>query len=408
MSLIICLFVTMTVFMLTESTQLIPNQKIQTPLQRIISVQIKNGDKKSSFMLNRDATTYELYRKAESLGIIEPTRDTILWEDSGRVIIDDSSMMLLLLLPPSPNPRIPQQAMLSVFNVDQIMLTVHIINGLKTWSFTTHCGMSASEVYHQAIQMGIMDNADQFELQYDNDRILGLYSDPPPILLNAIDPFHPHSLTLYVSPVPEGFLLFAMFRDMTPYQDLPFWKYAQFCRDNQWHELCSSLSGMKEYNRDYNGCPDANKSVITHLDEGTGQWVHHIHVDNVPSLSGQLHLKYVPQTVRSLTVRGMSVSVQINELRQSSLKELEFGFQKVVGINVPALIRLTEAPLEILRLPTSKLWEGAVAKLLEMLTHSRAIGLIQLELIEFSGGKRIYYDSDNKTYLYRSEPSHKR
>ena len=359
-----------------------------------------------SFSLNPDATTHELYKGAESFCIIEPSRNTVLWEDSGRVIPDDSSMMLMDILPPSSSPKIPPHAMLTVFNVDQIMLTVHIINGLKMWSFTTHCGMTVADVYQQAVRMGIMENADQFMLQYDNDQILGLYADPeaPAILLDAIDPFHPQILTLFVSPVPEGLLLFAMFRDMAPNQDIPFWEYARFCRDNPWHELCSSLSRMMEFHKEFQGnlnVDDMMESIVSRPDEETGQWNHDIYVDTVPSWSGQLNLAYLPRTVRSLCLKGINVSLSIKDLRQSSLKELELQFQKVIGISVAALTRLTGSQLEILRLPTAEVRESDVEKVLEILNHSKGVGLIELELIEFAGGKWVVYDSDNEQYIFR-------
>ena len=196
----------------------VPHEPSIHDQQNMIRVRIKNGNKMRSFLINSDATTSELYRNARWVGIMDPAITNVLWEYSGRVIPDDPSVMLLDMLPPPPSLDTPHQTILSVFSAEKIIITVHISNGSKIWSFTTHCGMTVDALYQHAVDMGIMENADQFMLQFEDDESSDniLESDPDPsmpskILLNVIDPLNPNQLKLFVSPVPEGLLLFAMF-----------------------------------------------------------------------------------------------------------------------------------------------------------------------------------------------------
>ena len=78
-----------------------------------------------------------------------------------------------------------------------------------------------------------MDNHFQFSLRYrdDSERVL-MYDfnpwTPQRRLLDCIDPKHPNGWDLIVLPFPEGVLLYAMFREMAPNQNIPSWNYALF------------------------------------------------------------------------------------------------------------------------------------------------------------------------------------
>ena len=193
---------------------------------------------------------------------------------------------------------------------------------------------------------------------------------------------------------------------MTPNQNVPFWEYAEFCNDNPLHELCASLSGIHEF-EGFSDMKRMRESVISQVDRETGEWVHDIHVDghDIPSWNGQLHLRYIPKSVRSLSLHGMNLTVHINELQGSLLKLLKLDFERVVGISVAALTRLSGLQLEILRLPSAELRQKDVHDVLRMMDHSRATGSIHLNVIELAGGKRIVYDFETGRYVFWSVES---
>ena len=195
-------------------------------------------------------STSELYRNAESIGILDSINmKMVLSKTNSRVIPDDPFMNLMAITPPS------RQLILKVFAAKQIRITIHITNGNVTKSFTMKAKIRTKDVYQKAVVIGIMDNCFQFLLRYQYGGYRILIDDFHPsmhqqILLDCIDMKHPNELRLFVAPLPEGVLLYALFQDMAPNQDIPSWKYAQFCVRNPWHVLCPSLSRRIEYEDD--------------------------------------------------------------------------------------------------------------------------------------------------------------
>ena len=384
----------------------------QTAYQKqMIRVRIINGDEMVSFLMDSADTTAELYRSARSFGMLSPLNDTVLWEYSGRIIPNGPSRQLPpILTPPSlPSLKMPRELILYVFAMDQIEITVHITNGDITKSFVVNAATKTDEIYQKAVDIGIMDNFYQFLLryQYATDPTfvpVANHSTRAHTLLDSIDLSHPNELSLIVSPIPEGVLLYRMFQDMTPNQNIPSWNYAQFCIRNPWHVLCSSLSRRIQY--EDNVHPEVDLTDIQEskqkVENQTEDSFNDIDVLNVPTWSGILHLEHIPPSTRSMVLKGASVTLNFQTLRFSSLKELTLDFDEIIGLDIGAL---SGSSLEVLRLPShSGLPEEEVADTLAMLNSMRAQEQTQLGVIDFGGGWRkqrmIWYNPRNGDYDY--------
>lgn len=374
------------------------------PMQPWIRVRIKKDDKMESFFMNVDATAAALHRHVESLEIVNPLNSTILWENDSLLhfIPDEPSISLLDILPPPSlaNLVMPHQLNLSVIDMNQIDITIQITNGNQNKSFEANAGTRTNEVYQKAVDIGILDNFYQFILRYQSQPDRTLINDASPStapikLLNVIDLKSPNELKLVVSPVPEGVLLFWMFREMSPNQQVPSWDYAQFCNQNPWHELCSSLSGRVGY--------ESNMTVSATAEE-VEDAVSNIRVVNVPTWSGRIHLEHIPRTVRKMTLKGQSIRVNFDSLRYTAqtLKELTLDFVEGIGLDV---VSLSGSSLEILRLPSHPGLRAAdVHGVLEMLTTMRAKNKIHLKMVVFGrkNGQQqiIWYAPEARKYEY--------
>ena len=378
----------------------IPYQRTRTPLQQMIQISITNvnGNTKESFLMSADTSTSDLYRNAECIGILDPINmQMVLSESNGVVIPDDPCMSLLTITPPS------RQLILKVLAAKQIRITIHITNGNVTKSFTMKAKTRSKEVYQKAVDIGIMDNYFQFSLRYQYGGYRVLSDDFHPsmhqqILLDCIDMKHPNELRLFVAPLPEGVLLYALFQDMAPNQDIPSWNYAQFCVRNPWHVICDSLSRRIEYEDDMDTVINSKMSSNNDVED----WANDIYVVNVPMWSGVLLLQHTPKSVRSMTLKGYSVRVNFQTLHFSSLRELTLDFEEIVGFDIVAL---SGSSLEILRFPSNPgLQEYHVDGVLKLLTTMRGRGDIRLDKIDFgrAGTEQnvIWYNKEAKTYEY--------
>ena len=387
-------------------------------LPHLLRILVDNGEQQKSFLLNPEATTAELYRKAEATGIMDPIKleflTQVIWDPDQterRIIPDHPSIKLLSILEPSilPNLVRPRQLSLSVFAMEQIAIVVRITNGNVTKSFMANARTRTSEIYQRAVHIGIMDNFYQFLLrcQHDTNRMLihdsnSSNSIHPPTIMDCMNPRNPNELRLIVSPFPDGVLLFAMFRYMSPNQNIPSWSWADFCARNPWHVLCSSLSRRIEYedNVDYTDVAISNSLNLVPMNQ-VEDWANDIYVVNVPTWSGVIHLEHIPRSVRCMNVKGHSVSVDLRALRFSSLRELTLNFEEVIGFDITAL---SGSPLEVLKLPSHrKLDEKEVDYIIDMLSMMRKMKKIRLETIVFGGKTEqqiIWYSSKLKDYDY--------
>ena len=383
-------------------------RRMTSPLQ-IIRIRVNNGDKMGLFSIRLDATIAELYSNARAAGVMDPLRSELLTQFIAksnryerRIIRDDAStkMMEILDLPSVTSLVMPRQVILTVFAAEQIVMRIKITKGDITMSFRANAGTTTNAVYQKVMEMGMIDNHYQFalRLQNDPDRVLVYESNPVnpvPKLVNIIDPKNHSELRLIVSPIPEGVLLFAMFRDMAPNRHIPSWNYAQFCLRNPWHMLCSSLSRRIEYEDDQ----DADEPKWT-LREEVEIWKNDIFVTNVPMWCGVLHLEHTPRSVRSMTLKGDSVTIDFQSLRYSLLRELTLDFVEDIELNIAALFGLS---LEILRLRShSEFRLKMMSHVLEMLTTMRAQNESKLETIVL--GRRetrqqiIWYNAEVKAF----------
>ena len=372
--------------------------------QQRIRVRISRGDKTESVLINPRAKASELYGKAESLGIFNDRNNTVLMEYSGSIILDDPSTRLVdILVPPSlTNLMMLRPLILRVLAVKQIKITVHITNGDITESFKVNAATRTNEVYQKAEHIGLMENHFQFSLRYRYDPERVLMDDVNPAtpqrrLLDCIDPKHPNELDLIVWPFPEGVLLYAMFREMAPNQDIPSWNYAVFCVRNPNHVLCSSLSRRIEYEDDM-----ATVISKTSSNNDVEDWANSIYVVNVPTWSGVLHLENVPRSVRSMTLNGHCVKIDFAALRFTSLTELTLDFDEIIGFNIMAL---SGSLLNILRFPsTDGLPSGYIDDVIRTLNTLRAHNEICLERMVFGrkekGQKVFWYNPEENDYEY--------
>ena len=360
--------------------------------QQIFRIRINKGDQMVTFIMNLDSTIAGLYEKAQSFQVLRPLNNTVFKGDNGRLVRNDPSTRLLKTLSRESlaNQVMPIQLNLTVFAVEQIEVTVHITNGDDAISFIVNASTRTHEVYQRAVDCGIMKDFHQFWLQFRYIGDKALFNDAHPSaipqkLLKSIDPWNPHELCLVVSPVPEGVLLFAMFRDMAPNQGIPWWDFAQFCFYNPWNVFCASLSR-----------------------DGFGHWTNQagIHLTvSIRNWRGELHLACIPPSVRSMTLTGQSIKVTFQSLRFTSLKVLSLDFEEIKGFQIAAL---KGSILEILRVPTySGMQDQDTENVLKALTVMRENDQIRLERIHFGrmeGAQRIIrYNAEVKEYCYFEE-----
>ena len=389
------------------SRYIIPHQTIQAPLQQMIRVRINNGVETADFIMEPDATGAELYSSAECTGILDPMQRTVLLEHNGRIILNDPSTKILsIVVPPHfPNLIVPRM-LIYAFDVEQIEVMVHITNGAVTKSFMANAGMRTSEVYQKALEIGIIQKNQLLRYRYrmEMDRVLEndiSSSSDRRVLLDYIDPKNPNELRLIVSPIPEGVLLFAMFRDMTPNQDIPLWRWAQFCIQNPWHGLCLSLSRELEFESNVDQFIALEEDPMSR--EETHVLANHLSIVNIPTWSGVLHLEHTPPSVRAMTLKGESVTVNLEKLQSSSLTELTLDFKEIIGgFDFEAL---SGSSLKIVRLPShAGLRDEDVDEVLEILASMRRQGEIRLERIEFGNATTdhniIRYVPERQDYDY--------
>ena len=364
----------------------------QAQSQQIFRIQINKGDQMVTFFMNLDSTIGGLYEKAQSFQVLRHLNDTVFKAENGRLVRNDPSTTLLKTLSRESlaNQVMPIQLNLTVFAVEQIEITVHITNGDDTMSFIFNASTRSHEVYQRAVDCGIMKDFHQFWLQfrYIGDKALFNDANPsaiPQKLLKSIDPWNPHELSLVVSPVSEGVLLFAMFRDMAPNQGIPWWGFAQFCFFDPWNVLCASLSR-----------------------DGFGHWTNqagfHLTV-SIRNWRGELHLACIPPSVQSMTLTGQSIKVNFQSLRFTSLKVLTLDFEKIKGFQIASL---NGSSLEILRVPGySGMQDQDTENVLKILAMMRANDEIQLERIHFGrieGAQcMIRYNPEAQDYDYFEE-----
>lgn len=387
--------------------QLIPHRIawIQSPRQQI-RVRIRNANVTADFYMDSDATAAELYQKADVIGMMNT--NAVLLEHNGRIIRDDPSMKLLLILsPPSlKEMRTQRRLLLYPLAVDQIKITVVITNGDIAKSMVVNAGTRTNEVYEKALEIGILKNQYQSLLRCrsDRNRILENNCSPssrPPTLLDYIDPTHPNKLNLIVTSIPEGMLLFKMFRDMAPNQNIPSWSWALFCNQNPWHNLCSYLSQRIQYEIGEQLGHKVASGLMSR--ENVEDWANEIHVVNVPTWSGVLHVQYLPRSVRVMHLKGHSVGVDLTSLRFSSLTELTLDFDTIIGgFNFETL---SGSSLKVLRLPSyTGLKDGDVNNVLKTLAKMKRRGKIRLERIDFGHvrGEQsvIRYNARRRDYDY--------
>lgn len=354
----------------------------EAQLHDMVKIQIVDGNKMVSFFMRRDSTTAGVYRKAQSFGILRHLNNIVLKADNGPLIPNDSAITLLpTLVPESPaNQVMPHQLNLTVFAVEQIEISVQIINGEQAAIFFLSAANRPKDVYERAVELGIMNNGHQFWLSYINQGKV-LYNDnnpsyPEKALLDCIDPWNPHELSLIVTPIPEGLLLYQLFRQMTPNYQIHWWNYAKFCREQPWHVQCSRISA--------NGVPVPVLKV------------------DVPSWGGNINLENTPPSIRSMILRGQSVEVDFGALRFTSLNELTLDFREISGWDITGL---SGSSLKVLRYPCySGIQDDHVDYYLKTLTTLRAQNKIQLDSIYYApiGSTQcmIQYDPVTKSYDY--------
>lgn len=357
-------------------------------------VHLSREETTKSIPMDSHATAADLYEAAQSVGMLDKNEDVVLKEDGhgGQLIFANDNIVMTEILDPFENPEIIQNLTVNVLAYDRITISIHITNMDKKLSFTAHSGMNTDDIYHEALKNGMMENFDQFLLTYDGDpshSIFGWTTDPfgpASLLLHSIDPHNPDELRLSVHPVPEGVLLYIMFWGMSPNENLPFLKYAQFCLKHPWHPFCDCLSKIHKFDG------SAGYSVISIRKQ------HYIYVDGGPLWSGQMTLAHIPRTVRLLSLKGNKIRLRASGLWKTKVTELVLQFETIEGFNVADL---SGTSLEVLRFPCyGGFFRNQVDEVLEMLNRMRALGLIKLQIIEFADGVRIIYDSTTRRYTY--------
>ena len=348
------------------------------PLHEMIQIHIINDMDLGmvSFNVEADTTTFSLYQMAEILRILDsdhtdnsPIRNDEDWlvdEATGTFLKCDSNLEIQDILTPDPGVGNTKEITLLVVTTSDLNIAVHITSGASKEAVWAKPSTSTFAIYEYAVRAGILQNTCQFMLCHENDHNRFLSASPDPsstrLLLEHLDPGCPLELKLEVMPIPDGQLIFWMFREMVPLQGMAFWQQAIF--DHEQHGLKSQMV--------------ANCKAE--------MW------------AGKLDLKFVPASIKLLELKGCSAIVDFKDLIYVSLKELVLDFIWIFGID---WLNLRGSQLERLHLPAhfAMSADDAVTPV-EILTYLRSRREIQINAIEFGDTEKIVYDTQSDAYLY--------
>lgn len=343
------------------------NENDQSSMEDMIQIHITNQHRVESFKIPPEATTWNLYRLAESIRIIDsfiqsmtPNSDNNEWlvdQGTGRLIRCDRNIQMEDLLTPGVQ-EIEREINLRVIKSADLWIMVHIINGDRYQMVWAKANWSTRKIYQIALEKGIMNNIHQYNLCRANDPRQTLSAIPNHQTLEQhLNLQCPLELRLNVEQMAEDRLLDWTFRKMSPKPEQLFWTQAYYDHD---------LYGPKsEINVQFEG------------------W------------TGKLDLKFLPPTIKSLVLRGRSVEVDFKHLRFTSLKELVLDFESIEGID---WLDLEGSQLEALRVPVG--FRRSCAKDLEALRHLRTQGKIKIDAIHFGNLVQIMYHEASCQYLF--------
>ena len=348
------------------------------PLHEMIQIHIINDMNLGmvSFNVEADTTTSSLYQMAEILKILDsdhvddsPIKNDEDWlvdEATGTFLKCDSNLEIQDILTPGPGVGNTKEITLLVVTTSDLNVAVHITSGASKESVWAKPSTSTLAIYEYAVSAGILQNTCQFMLCHENDHERFLSASPDPsstrLLLEHLDPECPLELNLEVMPIPDGQLIFWMFREMVPQQRMAYWEHAIL--DHEQYGL--------------------NSQIVANCK--AEMW------------AGKLDLKFVPSSIKSIVLRGCSAIVDFKHLYYVSLKELVLDFTWIFGID---WLSLKGSQLERLRLPAHMAMSADDAvNPVEMLTYLRSRGEIQINAIEFGDTEKIVYDPQSDAYLY--------
>ena len=299
----------------------------------MIEIRIFNQHREASFMIAPNATTLEMYKMAESIGILDPfllnfgqnkgANEWLVDEEIGKLIRCDGDIQLQDIVPPAligesevgfiAIREHKRGIKLQVVRTSNLQVAVHITNGERTEVMLAKATWSTYLIYCQALHTKIMDNIFQFTLCHETNPHQRLSAIPNHQTLEQhLDVDCPLELRLKVEQIPGLTLKDWAFRKMLPKQGLSFWREAP-------------ISDHFRYGKE---------SQITAKVEG---W------------TGKLDLKFLPPKIKSLVVKGRYVIVDFKHLKFTSLKELVLDFQSIQCID---WFCVRESQLEILLMPT--------------------------------------------------------
>ena len=360
-----------------------PNDYI--PMDKMMTIHIINAENLVSFNIGVDTTTFVLYKMAEMMKIlhsdhsddapIQNDQDWLVDEASGTFLTCDMYLQIQDIITPDEGLGSTEEITLRVVKTADLKIAVHITNGARRIFLWAKPTTSTRAIYQYAVSAGILQNSCQFMLCHENDdeRFLSASaSSPDPSsmhsLVEHLDPKSPFELMLKVLPIPEDQLIFWTFRAMVPQQEMSFWEQA--------------IVDHKQYG--------LNSQIVANC--------------NSEMWAGKLDLKFVPSSIKSLVLKGLSVIVDFKHLRFVSLKELVLDFKRIRGID---WLSLGGSQLERLRLPAHSIMSADdVVNPIEILTDLRSRGEIQIDVIEFGETEKIMYHSQSGVYLYSVRPAH--
>lgn len=118
----------------------------------------------------------------------------------------------------------------------------------------------------------------------------------------------------------------------------------------------------------------------------------------VDSWTGTLNLRYLPHRIRHLSLTGRSVTVNLGELKYTSLKELNLQFVNISDID---LLALKGTNLEELSLSYNAAFDVAsTQEILEKISDLRLRNETKLNSVAIGGTDRINFDEKKRKYRY--------
>ena len=244
-------------------------------------------------------------------------------------------------------------------------------------SLMVNIGCNLANLYQLLVSLGIIQDVYHSMLVSMYGHYL-VYDDSADsqMLIDMTEPESPDQIRLHLHSLSDGYLLYKVLEGMSPNDAaIPWWKQAESCSIDPMDDHCSDITswGFDDISNDLGFI-----SIKIDIDTWTGT----------------LNLKYLPQRVEELSLREDSVTLDLSDLKHTSLRGLYLEFNSITGID---LMASRGSCLEVLKLPYEP-----TDIMLDDLIELRMMNQTRLKSVEFGNTDRIDYVESEKGYRFTS------